>query len=166
MFRAYEKACAAGEVRLGQVLAFDLGGLAGGPRWILNFPTKGHWRAQSRLTDIKKGLADLAAKVRRLGIRSIAIPPLGCGNGGLDWSEVRPRIEKALATVPDVRVLLFPPAGAPEAKAMPNRTEPPKMTAGQAALVALMDRYLKEQHWDHSTTTGAGDAPAAVPADR
>ena len=143
MFRAYEKACAAGEVRLGQVLAFDLGGLAGGPRWILNFPTKGHWRAQSRLADIEKGLVDLVAKVRRLGIKSIAVPPLGCGNGGLEWSEVRPCIEGALATVPGLRVLLFPPAGAPEAKAMPNRTERPKMTAGQAALVALMDRYLK-----------------------
>jgi O-acetyl-ADP-ribose deacetylase (regulator of RNase III) len=143
MFRTYEKACKAGEVRLGEVHVFDLGGLAGGPRWIFNFPTKGDWRARSRLTDIEKGLADLAAKVQQLGIRSIAVPPLGCGNGGLDWGEVRPCIEGALATMPDVRVLLFPPAGAPEAKTMPNRTERQKMTIGQAALVALMDRYLK-----------------------
>ena len=62
-----------------------------------------------------------------------------------DWTggEVRPRIEEALAKVPDVRVLLFPPSGSPDAKTMPNRTERLKMTAGQAALVALMDRYLK-----------------------
>ncbi|HVS54154.1 MAG TPA: macro domain-containing protein [Opitutaceae bacterium] len=143
MYRAYEKACANGEVRLGKVHVFDLGGLAGGPRWIFNFPTKGHWRARSRIKDIDAGLADLTAKIRALGVRSVAVPPLGCGNGGLDWSDVRPRIERAFAGLPDVQVLLFAPAGAPQVSTMPNRTERPKMTIGQAALVALMDRYLK-----------------------
>lgn len=142
MFRAYEKACADGEVRLGEVHVFDLGGLVGGPRWIINFPTKGHWKSHSRLTDIEKGLADLTAKVRQLHITSIALPPLGCGNGGLNWSDVEPRIAKAFAELPDVRALVFAPKGAPDAKAMPNHTERPKMTAGQASLVALMDRYL------------------------
>jgi len=143
MFRAYEKACQAGEVRLGEVHVFDLGGLVGGPRWIFNFPTKGHWKAHSRLADIEKGLADLTAKVRELGIKSIAVPPLGCGNGGLNWSEVQPAIVQAFAQLPEVRALVFAPVGAPEPKAMPNHTERPKMTAGQASLVALMDRYLK-----------------------
>ncbi len=143
MYRAYVKACASGEVRLGEMQVFDLGGLAGGARWIINFPTKGHWRARSRLQDIEAGLADLTAKVRQLGINSIAVPPLGCGNGGLEWSEVRPRIERAFAGLADVKVLLFAPTGAPAVAAMPNRTERPKMTIGQAALVALMDRYLK-----------------------
>ncbi len=143
MYRAYEKACAAGKVRLGEVHVFDLGGLAGGPRWILNFPTKGHWRARSRLQDIEAGLNDLTAKVRQLGIKSIALPPLGCGNGGLDWTEVRRRIEQAFAGLSEVHVLLFAPTGAPQVAAMPNRTDRPKMTIGQAALVALMDRYLK-----------------------
>lgn len=143
MFRAYEKACAAGEVRLGEVHVFDLGGLAGGPRWIFNFPTKGHWRAHSRLEDIERGLADLSAKVRGLDIRSIAIPPLGCGNGGLDWADVQPLIANAFASLPEVRALVFAPKGSPEAQAMPNRTKRPNMTAGQACLIALMDRYLK-----------------------
>ncbi len=143
MFAAYEAACKAGEVRLGRMHVFDIGGLAGGPRWIINFPTKGHWRTRSRMQDIEAGLADLVATIRRLGIRSIAIPPLGCGNGGLDWGEVRPRIESALGELPDVRVLLYPPSGAPDAQAMPNRTERPKMTLGRAALIVLMDRYLK-----------------------
>jgi O-acetyl-ADP-ribose deacetylase (regulator of RNase III) len=143
MFRAYEKACAAGEVRLGEVHVFDLGGLVGGPRWIFNFPTKGHWKARSRLLDIEKGLADLTAKVRALGIKSIALPPLGCGNGGLEWHEVQPRIAAAFAQLPEVKALVFAPKGAPEAKAMPNHTERPKMTAGAASLLALMDRYLK-----------------------
>lgn len=143
MFRAYEVACKASEVQLGKMHVFDLGGLAGGPRWIINFPTKGHWRAKSRMKDIETGLADLVATIKRLGICSIAIPPLGCGNGGLDWDEVRLRIEAALAEVPTVRVFLYPPTGAPEAEAMPNRTRRPNMTMGRAALIVLIDRYLK-----------------------
>jgi len=143
MFRDYERACKAGEVKLGKVQVFDLGGLVGGPRWIINFPTKGHWRADSRMADIEAGLKDLVATIQRLRIRSIAIPPLGCGNGGLDWNEVRPRIESALAEVPEVEALVFTPDGAPEAAEMPVRTERPRMTVGQAAMIALMDRYLK-----------------------
>ena len=143
MFREYERACKAGEVKLGQVQVVDLGGLAGGPRWIINFPTKGHWRADSHMGDIESGLKDLVATIQKLNIRSIAIPPLGCGNGGLDWSDVRPRIEAALAAVPDVEALVYTPGEAPEAAAMLVRTERPKMTMGQAAMILLMDRYLK-----------------------
>jgi O-acetyl-ADP-ribose deacetylase (regulator of RNase III) len=143
MYRAYQKACEAKDVQLGQVQVFDLGGLAGGPRWLINFPTKGHWKARSRLPDIDSGLADLTTTVERLGIQSIALPPLGCGSGGLEWNDVLPRIESAFATLPDVQVLVFPPMGAPDAATMPNRTARPKMTIGQAALVSLMDRYLR-----------------------
>jgi O-acetyl-ADP-ribose deacetylase (regulator of RNase III) len=120
MFRAYERACEAGEVRLGQMHVFDLGGLTGGPRWIINFPTKGHWRDKSGLADIEAGLKDLVATIQKRSIRSIAVPPLGCGLGGLDWNEVRPRIEVALAKVPEVRVLLFSPNEAHEAVPMRN----------------------------------------------
>ena len=109
MFREYEKACKAGEVQLGKMHVFDLGGLAGRPHWIINFPTKGHWRERSRLTDIETGLEELVTTILRLGIRSIAIPPLGCGNGGLNWADVRPRIEAAFNNLPDVNVLLFAP---------------------------------------------------------
>ena len=145
MFRDYEHACKAGEVRLGKMHVVDLGGLLGGPRWIINFPTKGHWRSRSRLSDIDAGLQDLVAAIKRLNIRSIAVPPLGCGHGGLEWSEVRPRIESALGQLPDVRVLVFAPGATPEAVSMPIRTERPKMTIGQAALIALMDRYLGDR---------------------
>lgn len=143
MYRAYEKACKDGDLQLGQVQVYDLGGLAGGPRWIINFPTKGHWRADSRLEDIEAGLVDLIAQIRKLRIRSIAVPPLGCGNGGLDWKVVRPRIVEAFDALPEVQVLLYEPLGAPKSAAMPNRTTRPKLTLGQAALVGLMDRYLK-----------------------
>ncbi len=107
MVRDYERACKAGELKLGKVQVFDLGGLVGGPRWIINFPTKGHWRADSRMEDIEAGLKDLVATIRKLRIRSIAIPPLGCGNGGLDWNEVRPRIEAAMAEMPEVEALVL-----------------------------------------------------------
>jgi O-acetyl-ADP-ribose deacetylase (regulator of RNase III) len=143
MFRAYEQACKAGEVKLGKIQVYDLGGLAGGPKWIINFPTKGHWKSKSRISDVEEGLKDLVLTIRRLHISSIALPPLGCGNGGLNWGEVRPLIESSLAEFNDVRVLVFAPGGAPEAAVMPNRTDRPKMTVGRAALIALMDRYLK-----------------------
>jgi O-acetyl-ADP-ribose deacetylase (regulator of RNase III) len=110
MFRAYETASKAAQVKLGKMHVFDLGGLVGGPRWIINFQTKGQWRAASLIKDIEAGLQDLIATVQRLGIRSIAIPPLGCGNGGLNWSDVHPRIEAAFAHLPDVYVLLYPPS--------------------------------------------------------
>ncbi len=80
-----------------------------GPRWIINFPTKGQWRAGSRLADIESGLADLVRVCRSYRIASIAVPPLGCGNGGLAWDAVRPLIEKAMADVPEIDVLLYPP---------------------------------------------------------
>jgi len=143
MYREYERACAAGEVKLGQMHVVDLGGLVGGPRWIINFPTKGHWRTKSRMADVEAGLKDLVQVIREAGIQSIALPPLGCGLGGLSWEQVRPRIEAALAEVPEVKALVFAPGGAPAAEAMPNRTERPKMTMGQASLIALMDRYLR-----------------------
>jgi O-acetyl-ADP-ribose deacetylase (regulator of RNase III) len=143
MFRAYEAACKRGEVRLGHMHVHDLGGLVGGPRWIINFPTKGHWRSKSRLADIEAGLKDLAATIIRLGIHSIAVPPLGCGNGGLAWSMVRPKIADAFAPLTAVKVLLYAPEGAPVAADMPNKTKKPQMTLGQATLVSLMDRYLR-----------------------
>ena len=142
MLRDYERACKAGEVKLGKMHVFDLGGLAGGPRWIINFPTKGHWRVNSRISDIEAGLKDLVATIKRLRIASIAIPPLGCGNGGLDWGEVRPRIEAALTEVPGVTALIYAPGGAPQAADMAVRTQRPKMTLGKAAMIALMNRYL------------------------
>lgn len=139
-FKEYESACAAGDMVPGKMLIHDNGGLVN-PRWIINFPTKRHWRGNSRIEDIRSGLVALVADVRTLGIRSIAVPPLGCGLGGLQWSQVRPLIEDAFSVVPDVRVLLFEPAGAPAAKSMPVRTDRPKMTPARALFVKLMHAY-------------------------
>jgi O-acetyl-ADP-ribose deacetylase (regulator of RNase III) len=112
MFKAYSQACESGAVTPGKMHVFELGNQDACPRWIINFPTKRHWREPSRLADVVAGLTDLVSQVQRLNIRSIAIPPLGCGLGGLDWDEVRPRIEKAFANIPDVQVVLFEPVQA------------------------------------------------------
>lgn len=140
MFTDYQRAAKAGQIRLGHMHVWPTGALSG-PRYIINFPTKAHWRAPSRLADIDAGLADLIRVVQDLGIRSIAVPPLGCGNGGLDWSDVAPRIRAAFEPVPDVDALIFRPEGAPKAAAMPTRTAQPRMTAGRAGLVHLLQRY-------------------------
>ncbi|MCV5296057.1 macro domain-containing protein, partial [Escherichia coli] len=81
------------------------------PLYIINFPTKRHWRQKSRLEDIEAGLRALVEDVRRLNIGSIALPPLGCGLGGLRWSDVRRLIEQVLGALSDVRVIVYEPAG-------------------------------------------------------
>jgi O-acetyl-ADP-ribose deacetylase (regulator of RNase III) len=139
-FHAYEAACKAKQVRPGRMFVFDSGALVK-PNFIINFPTKDHWRGKSRIEFIHEGLVDLVALIRRLGIRSIAIPPLGCGNGGLDWAEVKPLIESAFVELPEVEVRLFPPEGAPDPRSMEVRTERPRMTPGRAAVLTVLDTY-------------------------
>lgn len=140
-FRAYEQACKRGEMQVGRMLITTTHSDRN-PKWIINFPTKRHWRNKSRLEDIEAGLVSLVDDIRRLDIRSIAIPPLGCGLGGLDWTDVRPRIERALGALPEVTVMLFEPGGAPAAIHVAKAAEPPSMTPGRAVLIGLIDRYL------------------------
>jgi len=137
-FNAYAAACDRKEVQPGRPFVFDTGRVTH-PRYIINFPTKRHWRGKSRIQDIEAGLDALIGIVRERGIRSIALPPLGSGLGGLEWLDVRTRIEAALGDLDDVRVRVYEPGGAPEV--VRNRAVP-RMTPGRAALVGLMDRYL------------------------
>ncbi len=139
-FKVYETACSRKEVRPGRMLTFDTG-LLTRPRYVINFPTKRHWRGKSRIEDIDSGLEALVREVRERGIASIAVPPLGCGLGGLDWSDVRPRIMKAFEGLPDVEVFVFGPSGAPAPEEMIKRGDIPSMTPGRAALIELMVRY-------------------------
>lgn len=111
------------------------------PRYIINFPTKRHWRGKSKIEDIKSGLKALVEEVQQLGISSIAIPPLGCGNGGLDWTEVKPLIKSAFAQLPDVQVVVFKPIGAPEVDKMQVATSQPKMTRSRSLLIRLLEVY-------------------------
>ncbi len=139
--KAYEAACQQGEVQIGKMFVFDAGGIVL-PRYIINFPTKKHWRSPSKLEYIEQGLTALIDVIRDRKIRSIAIPPLGAGLGGLDWSKVRGVIEGALTVLTDVEVFIYEPKGAPAPEAMRNETKKPKMTSGRAAVLALMNRYL------------------------
>lgn len=138
-YKAYKAACDRGAVQPGRMFVWDSGRL-GDQRYIINFPTKRHWKGKSKLADIDSGLVDLVRVIAELEIKSIAMPALGCGNGGLDWSVVYPRIEAALASL-DVQVKVFPPAGAPAPAEMPVRTRRPDMTFGRAALLALVGEY-------------------------
>ena len=113
-FQRYKKACDAKEVQPGHVLTVSTDSLLN-PRYIINFPTERHWKGKSKIEDVHAGLKALIAEVQQLGIRSIAIPPLGCGNGGLDWVKVKPLIETAFAQLPDVQAIVFEPAGTPAA---------------------------------------------------
>jgi O-acetyl-ADP-ribose deacetylase (regulator of RNase III) len=140
-FKEYAAACKRGDVQPGRMLVHDTGQLR--PRWIVNFPTKRHWRGRSRLEDIRSGMGALVDEIRARDIRSIAVPPLGSGLGGLDWPIVRRVIADALAAVPDVHVLLYEPSpDAAQARA-PERQDSLRMTAGRAALVGLIQRYLR-----------------------
>ena len=139
-YKVYQKACANGEVRPGKMFLFETGGLVK-PNFIINFPTKTQWKAKSRLEYIQDGLVDLIAQIRRLAIRSIALPPLGCGNGGLDWHVVRPLIEEAFEALPEVEVRMFEPVATPDAKSMEVKTKKPRMTAGRAAVLKVLDTY-------------------------
>jgi len=137
-FKAYAAACKREQVQPGRMFVFETGQLTP-PRYIINFPTKRHWRGKSRIEDIEAGLGALVAEIRARRIRSIALPPLGAGLGGLDWvAEVRPRVEAALRALDDVQVIVYEPHGAPASDTMKHRREVPKMTAGRAALVELM----------------------------
>ena len=137
----YRAACQRGEVQLGQMLVYETGHVLN-PRYVINFPTKHHWKEKSRIENIESGLQALVDEVKQRGITSIAVPPLGAGSGGLAWSEVRPRIEAAFAPLTAVRVLLYAPLGAPQAETMQVATKRPNMTPGRAVILALLQRYL------------------------
>ncbi|MBL8078257.1 MAG: macro domain-containing protein [Anaerolineales bacterium] len=139
-FAAYEKAAKREEIIPGKMHVFETGQFTN-PRYIINFPTKRHWRGKARLEDIEAGLQDLIRVIRERQIRSIAIPPLGCGFGGLDWNEVRPIILAALEKVSDVETWLYAPEGAPEAEKMAVGTSRPGLTVGRAALIELIEKY-------------------------
>ena len=109
VFRAYRQACRDGELCPGRVLLLPTG--SDRPRAIAHFSTKRHWRDPSRIEDIDAGLCHLATTIRRLRVPSIAVPPLGCGLGGLDWHTVRPLIAARLHGL-DCAVAVFEPGPA------------------------------------------------------
>ncbi len=110
-FKAYKRLCDDKRLSPGKVFVFDNYNILdeGKHRYLINFPTKDHWRSRSKIEYVEEGLDDLVRQVRELDIKSVALPPLGCGNGGLDWAEVQPLIEEKLARLPHVRFVVFTP---------------------------------------------------------
>ena len=137
-FKIYKAACKRDELQLGRMLVTERNDFIG-PRWIINFPTKAHWRFPSRLEWIESGLKDLARVTEELGIRSLAVPPLGAGNGGLAWSEVKPAIEAALSSLGGVDVLIYEPTR--EYQNVAKRSGVEKLTPPRALIAELVRRY-------------------------
>ena len=137
-FKAYEEACKREQVKLGHMFVTERRDMFG-PRWIVNFPTKGNWRFPSRIAWIEAGLQDLKRVISDKGIHSIAIPPLGAGNGGLDWSAVRSKIETAFADMPDLEVLVYEPVAKYQNVAKKLGVE--RLTPARALIAELIRRY-------------------------
>ena len=126
----YAKSCKSGRMQPGRVLIYKTDSIFN-PKYIINFPTKRHWKGKSKMTDIDSGLTDLKSQIQLLGIRTIAIPPLGAGLGGLNWSEVKDRIESTFADLTDIQVLLYEPKGIRETKP------------------SLLEVFIQGSPWDH-----------------
>lgn len=139
-YQVYVRACKRGEVQIGRILIHDRGSLAQ-PRYIFNFPTKKHWRHPSRMEYVEEGLKDLVRQIRELQIRSIALPPLGAGNGGLPWPEVKRRIQEALESLEGVEVWVYEPSEDPKAHPIAPLKAKPRLTPARAALLKLFGLY-------------------------
>lgn len=144
-FNEYQTACKHGDLQPGKVAVWETGSMLN-PKYVINFPTKKHWKSKSKYEYIESGLKALIRTIQQRKIRSIAIPPLGSGLGGLHWPKVRDMIEKAFAQLPDVEVMLFEPVGAPAAQEMPVRQTKPKMTLARALFIKLMQFYSRHAY--------------------
>lgn len=137
-FEEYEAACKSKDVVLGQMFVTEREELFG-PKWIINFPTKGHWRYPSKIKWIEDGLDDLTSVIERNGIHSIAIPPLGAGNGGLNWLDVKSLIESRLGELEGVRVVVYEPTSKYQNVAKRQGVE--KLTPPRGLIAELVRQY-------------------------
>ena len=135
---AYLAAVRAGDIRVGRMFVTETGSL-GGPTWVINFPTKKHWRNPSKLEWIQDGLRDLVRVVTEKRIPSVALPPFGCGSGGLDWAVVKREIEGELGGLKDVDIIVFEPADAGEGA--PEQAEGETLTPARALILDMIRRY-------------------------
>lgn len=127
-FKAYAARCKRNEIQPGKVFVFETDEMFS-PRFIINFPTKRHWRDMSRIEDIESGLGSLVDEIRSCAIQSVAIPPLGCGLGGLNWIDVRSRIQEALNGLDEVRIIIFEPGSGPAERDLIDETHASSATS-------------------------------------
>ena len=137
-FRAYEDACNRKAIKIGRMFVTERRAFEG-PHWIVNFPTKKHWRQPSKMEWIVEGLQDLKRVIQEHNIRSIALPPLGAGNGRLNWSEVRVEIQRALANLADVDIIVYEPTEKYQNVAKPMGVE--ELTPARALIAEMIRRY-------------------------
>lgn len=137
-YREYVAACKRGEVAVGRMFVTKREELLG-PRFIINFPTKANWRGKARIEWIAAGLDDLRRVIENHRVKSVALPPLGCGNGGLDWAGVRPLIERHLGDLGDVDILVFEPTTRYQNVA--KRSGVQILTPARALVAELVRRY-------------------------
>lgn len=159
MYRDYAERCARGEVRLGRPYLYR----SLFPPHVLNFPTKDHWRSVSKLSDIIAGLEYLEQHYREWGIESLAVPPLGCGQGGLEWRVVGPTLYRHLSRL-DIPVEMYAPFGTPQEEleqgflagsdwatmesAPASSSQPLHISPATLALVEIIARITREPlHW-------------------
>lgn len=141
-YLAYRNACKRGEVVVGKMFITDDFDLSGKKRIIINFPTKKEWRRPSQYSYISEGLKDLRNQIIAHGIPSIAIPPLGSNNGGLEWTKVKPMIESSLAGLP-CDIIIYEPTNAIKEK---MRKERKHLTPARAMLLSVMaDMYIDDE---------------------
>ena len=140
MFKEYQKACKLGRVQIGRMLVYQ-NNVISNPKFIINFPTKQHWKQDSKIEFIREGLVSLRDVISSNKIKSIALPPLGCGMGGLNWIEVLPLIHQAFNDIPDVKVIVFPP----NVSNVPNKIIPkticPELNWVRASVIKIMGQY-------------------------
>ena len=137
-FESYARACEAGEVRIGKMFVTENVELLG-PRWIINFPTKTHWRVKTKTEWVVEGLEDLVRVTREKNIRSVAIPSLGCGNGGLHWDDVRPLMHSALEALDDIDAIIYEPTVSYQN--IDKRTGVEELTPAGALMAEMVRRY-------------------------
>jgi len=137
-FAAYARACESEKVLIGKMFVTENRELFG-PKWIINFPTKTHWRARTKIEWIEEGLKDLVRVIKDKGIRSVAVPPLGCGNGGLSWNAVRPLIVTALEEINDLDAVIYEPTAKYQNVAKRKGVE--KLTPARALVAEMVRRY-------------------------
>lgn len=140
-YKAYKKACDNGAVVPGKMFIFEESGW-NNPKFIINFPTKRHWRGKSRLEDIDQGLSALKDWINEREIGSIAMPPLGSGLGGLDWKDVKELIDKRLSELDNIHITVFEPNQTFSKRTAFKSKNAPSMSNGRAILILLIHRYL------------------------
>ncbi|WP_283750893.1 type II toxin-antitoxin system antitoxin DNA ADP-ribosyl glycohydrolase DarG [Bacillus cereus] len=152
-FNYYKKVCSNKELLPGKMLMF-LQNSNGYPRYIVNFPTKNHWRYPSKIEYISDGLDDLVNQIKKHSIQSISIPALGCGNGGLDWEDVKKLIKEKLQHLDDVEIIVYEPSSNKIQKKTTKtekKTTTFRMTRQRALLLLLMDHYNLSSYKDKVT---------------